>query len=411
MKGISGKLTVLLLTVISVLSLLSPASAAGGTYSDVPETAWFFTSVKTATELGIIEGMGGDIFAPDASLKLSEAIKMGSILHGMDDSNVADTDPWYRPYVEYAKNNGIIEPEDFPDLERPATRAEMAYIFFHSAGELTEINIIESLPDVRETDVYGREIFTLYRAGVLMGIDSQKTFKPEAKITRAEAATIIVRTAVTDRRITFNGHVIIIDPGHSAVWSNKDKEPIGPGATELKLKDTGGTYGKTSKTYEYVLNLDISLMLKTELEARGYTVFLTRETNDVALGNIDRAAFATEHGGEIMIRIHANGDTNTRTNGAMTICQTQKNPYRNLHAESRRLSDRLLESYCAATGIKKLYVWETDTMAGLNWSEIPCTIIEMGFMSNPTEDLKMANPNFRPKMVTGIADGIDAYFA
>ena len=54
-------------------------------------------------------------------------------------------------------------------------------------------------------------------------------------------------------------------------------------------------------------------------------------------------------------------------------------------------------------------MWETDSMSGNNWSQVPTTLIEMGFMTNPTEDSMMADPSFQNKMVTGIANGIEAF--
>ena len=52
-----------------------------------------------------------------------------------------------------------------------------------------------------------------------------------------------------------------------------------------------------------------------------------------------------------------------------------------------------------------------DTMTGINWSKIPVIILEMGFMTNESDDLKMSDPDFQDTMASGIADGIDAYFA
>ena len=40
----------------------------------------------------------------------------------------------------------------------------------------------------------------------------------------------------------------------------------------------------------------------------------------------------------------------------------------------------------------------------------PVAIVEMGFMSNPTEDQLLANPDYQYKQAVGMANGIDAYF-
>ena len=195
-------------------------------------------------------------------------------------------------------------------------------------------------------------------------------------------------------------------------WVNmSEQEPSGPGSSEMKAKATTGTQGRYTGVPEYQLNLDISLALQKELENRGYRVVMARTDNDTAISNSERALKAYEEGGEIYVRIHANGSDDSSVNGALGMTPSYENPYvANLAEESYRLTECILNTYCNETGFNNLGIQYHDDMTGINWSKIPVMILEMGFMTNEHDDTAMQDTDMQAKMVSGIADGIDLYF-
>lgn len=203
---------------------------------------------------------------------------------------------------------------------------------------------------------------------------------------------------------------VVIDPGHQKK-GDSSKEPMGPGATETKAKVTTGATGIYTKQKESELVLKVALLLEKALKEEGYNVIMTRTTNNINISNKERATIANNADADAFVRLHADSYSDSSVNGISTLCQTANNKYNgDIADKSYKLSKSVLDNMVKITGAKSRGVTRTDTMSGINWSKVPVTIIEMGFLSNEKEDKLLASSSYQNKLVQGMVDGINSFF-
>ena len=169
-------------------------------FADVTDDKWYYDEILEAKKLGLIEGVGDNKYNPEENVTLAEIIAMasriknskGGINTELESSSVGK---WYNSYITFAVNSGIIKTDDFEGFEENATRAEVAYIFSNLFGDVeTGKNTV--IPDVNMNTEYCDSIHKMYALGILKG-GSDGSFRPEDKITRAEAAAILLRVHKT----------------------------------------------------------------------------------------------------------------------------------------------------------------------------------------------------------------------
>lgn len=206
------------------------------------------------------------------------------------------------------------------------------------------------------------------------------------------------------------GITIGLDPGHQ---QNADYglEPIAPGSEKTKARCSSGTRGIVTRVYEYEVNLRVALKLKALLEENGAKVVITRTTNSVNISNRERAELLNLGEVDLAIRLHCNGTDDTSVRGAFMLLPGRE--CTQFYNENVRAATAIIEQYCKTTGLsmrKRNGIAYSSEQTGFNWCERPIVCIEMGHLSNESEDLLLTNDAFQDKMADGIFKGILAYF-
>jgi len=219
------------------------------------------------------------------------------------------------------------------------------------------------------------------------------------------AGTPAVASAAAPARAQAEQFVVAIDAGHQGKGDMRT-EPIGPGSAKRKPRVAGGTRGVVTRKPESKITLQVALKLRTALEKRGVKVVMIRTTQDVNISNSKRAKIASAANADLCIRLHCDGSPNSKVSGVLTLVPAKNKWTGPITAASLRAGKDVQKATLAATGAKDRGISKRGDMTGFNWSKVPCIVVEMGLMTNPAEDRKLASKEYQAKLVDGMTTGV-----
>ncbi len=214
--------------------------------------------------------------------------------------------------------------------------------------------------------------------------------------------------------------LVVLDPGHGG------DDPGTSGPRGLVEKD---------------ITLAVARSAKQRLEARGFDVLLTRSA-DRTLSLEERTAFAEGAGGDVFVSIHVNAAPRSRVHGietyyldanherhALGVAARESGVEPNQLDELQRVLATFKVSEVGSRSAKLAQAVHGEVVGGLReayggvedlgvkrgpfhvlfLSDAPSVLVEIGFLSNPTEALRLRSPRYREVVAEQIARGLSRY--
>jgi len=208
-----------------------------------------------------------------------------------------------------------------------------------------------------------------------------------------------------------SGLTVCIDPGHQEN-GQITREPLGPGLEGTTTGTVGMAQGRVTLRRESIVTMEVAVKLRDELLRQGAQVVMTREEPFSFLSNLDRCAIAAQGGADIMLRLHCDSRDNLNKQG-ISIWGPRNSDYAKAVADAKTyehmaailmdtMKDYLGYEKKDSTGIYHI----NDQFVGNNWAQMICFLIEMGFLSNAEEDVKLSTPEYQQKLAEAMAQGV-----
>lgn len=203
------------------------------------------------------------------------------------------------------------------------------------------------------------------------------------------------------------GVVIGLDPGHQSE-ADFGLEAIAPDSELKKIRQSEGCYGVRTRVPEARINLLVAQKVQALLESCGATVVMSRTSGAVSLSNIERALMMNQSGAALWLRIHCNSCADAQVSGScMLIPSSNLTPA--IYEQSLALGQCIGEAFGTAAGGFSVPLVALENQAGFNWSTIPVAAIEMGYLSNASDDAQLNSDAYLTSCAIGIFNGIVDY--
>lgn len=174
--------------------------------------------------------------------------------------------------------------------------------------------------------------------------------------------------------------VAVIDAGHGAF-------------TKWGLLDYGATYFGIK---EADVTIEIAKRLQDKLEKQGWIAVTTRDGEFTPFGLIDRAELSSIVGANVFVSIHTNSSRDRHPNGLSVHYWNEG---------SKHLANLMQTILLKKLGMKDRGIVK-QPLTVLVWATIPAVLIELGFISNPSEARCLSNPQFQEKAANAIAEAL-----
>lgn len=301
-----------------------------------------------------------------------------------------------------------------------------------------------TLATARELQIHGREYIDLVSVAQRFGMKSY--WLGQSDNYRLKSAWTTLDFEADNRQARINGVPIYL--GQKAelssaalfIWKQDLRSAIEPvliphvfrpvPSLRRIVLDAGhggrdeGAKSATADLLEKSLTLDVTLRLKGILEAKGYEVYLSRNS-DRYIELKDRAAFANKVKADLFLSIHFNSARSPEAEGVECFVLTPQFQ-QSTHASSSSSRDRIGYSGNRTDAWNTLFGYHLIHQMGLDVSgqnrglkrarfavlkdlHCPGALVELGFLSHAESADRFAQPAYRDMLAQSLSKGIDAY--